>query len=293
MLITEYRLLITMVQISDLYIYPIKGCAGSRVNSAELTATGFANDRLLMFTTPSGQFVTQRKYPKMALIRPKIEGHTLTLDAPDMPTITLPIQRHGDPKRVVVWRDAVDAIDQGDGVAEWAKQFLGADLRLVAMMDGAKRHINPDFAFSPEDVNSFSDGYATLILSQASLDLLNSKLDAAVGMDRFRPNIVVTGCDPHAEDFWKQLRIAGVSFSNVKPCARCSVPTVNQQTGVMGKEPNRTLARYRKFPNGVMFGANLVHHDFGRLAIGDAIEIDAMHPTDWVGREDHRRSPFE
>lgn len=260
------------------------------MTSAEMTATGLQNDRLLMFTTPAGQFVTQRIYPKMALIRPKINGNTLTLNAPNMPTLTLQIQRQGEPVSVVVWRDTVDAIDQGESVAAWVKQYLGADLRLVAMKEGAKRPINADFAFSAEDVNSFSDGYATLILSQASLDLLNSKLDEPIGMDRFRPNIVVSGCDAHEEDMWSKLRIAGVSFSGAKPCARCAVPTVNQQTGVMGKEPNRTLAGYRKFPNGVMFGANLIHHNLNTLSVGDIVTADAMHPADWMSRDDHRVS---
>ena len=258
------------------------------MDSAELTPTGLRDDRLLMFTTPEGQFVTQRIHPKMALIRPQIDGHTLTLNAPNMPTITLPIQRHGDPTPVIVWRDTVAAIDQGDKVAAWASQYLDAELRLVAMMEGAKRHINPEFSISGDDVNSFSDGYATLIISQASLDLLNSKLADPIGMDRFRPNIVVTDCDPHAEDYWKELRIAGVAFSNVKPCARCAVPTVDQQTGIMGKEPNRTLAHYRKFPNGVMFGANLVHHRLGQLSVGDVVTVEAAYPNDWMGREDYR-----
>ena len=278
-----------MIHVTDLFYYPIKSCAGIRVDSAELTPTGLKHDRMLLITTPEGEFLTQRIFPRMALIRPKVTDTHLTLDAPGMQSITVPIQRDGDSHPVTIWRDMAQAVSQGVEANQWVSEFLQADLRLVAMANGFERRVDPGFA-QPSDIVSFADGYAILVISQASLDILNEKLDEPIGMERFRPNIVVTGSKPHAEDTWHKFHIGDVPFSGVKPCARCKVVTVDQQTGIMGREPNRTLAGYRRFPRGVMFGMNLIHHKLGTISIGDTLSIEDTHAESWIKREDYRPS---
>ncbi len=271
-----------MITVSEVRYYPIKGCAGWRVDSAELTATGLLNDRLLVITTPDGMFLTQRKHPRMALIRPTIVGNQLMLAAPGMAMTTVNIARRGDAKAVTVWRDTIAAIDQGDRVAKWLSKFLQADVRLMAMDETHERKVDPNFATGAGDIVSLADGYALLAISQASLDMLNSKLAEPIGMERFRPNIVLSGTDPHAEDQWRKLRIGNIEMTGAKPCARCSVITVDQSTGIMGKEPNTTLASYRKFPRGIMFGMNLIHHNLGTISIGDEVVVSETHDPAWI-----------
>ncbi|HFC11850.1 MAG TPA: MOSC domain-containing protein, partial [Anaerolineae bacterium] len=220
-----------MIKISELYYYPIKSCAGWRVDSAELTPTGFAHDREFVVATPQGHFVTQRELPRMALIRPKIAHNQLTLTAPTMSPISLPITQQGKAQSVTVWRSTVQAIDQGDGAAQWLSQFLKAELRLFTMQAGFTRKINPAFAQAANDIVSFADGYSILVIAQASLDNLNSKLAEPLPMTRFRPNIVVTGCDPHATDRWRHITIGDIPMTGAKPCARCAVTTVDPSTG--------------------------------------------------------------
>lgn len=276
-----------MIKVSALYYYPIKSCAGWRVDSADLTPTGLRNDRQLVVTTPDGMFLTQRKFPRMALIRPTLSGNRLMLKAPGMTFETINVTRQGDTKPVTVWRDTVQAVDQGERAASWFSKYLGTDVRLMALSETHQRRVDPNFSRSFDDVVSLADAYAALLISQASLDQLNEKLDEPVGMERFRPNIVVTGSAPHAEDTWREFRIGGIKMTGAKPCARCSVVTVDQQTGVMGKEPNKTLATYRKFPRGIMFGMNLIHHNLGTISIGDELVIEETHTTGWIGEADY------
>ncbi len=267
------------MQVQDLYIYPVKSCAGIRLESADLTPTGLKHDREYVITKPDGMFVTQRQLPRLALIKPRIADNVLTLDAPDMETLRIVKNEDANIQPVTVWNSTVLAADQGDAVAAWLQSYLGVELRLFALCAATHRPINPDFARNPDDVVSFADGYAMLLISQASLDGLNEKLAEQVGMERFRPNIVVSGATPHAEDFWKELHINDIPMSGVKLCARCSIPAIDQATAKMGKEPNRTLASYRRHERGVMFGMNMVHHALGTLRVGDAVTINEHHAT--------------
>ncbi len=267
------------MQVQDLYIYPVKSCTGIRLDSADLTPTGLKHDREFVITKPDGMFITQRQFPRLALIEPQFDGETLTLDAPEMETVRIVKNESENIQFVTVWGSIVLAADQGDEVAAWLKTYLGAELRLFGMCEATHRPINPAFARNPDDVVSFADGYATLLISQASLDGLNERLESGVGMERFRPNVVVSGATPHAEDYWKELQIGDIPFSGVKLCARCAIPAIDQQTAIMGKEPNRTLATYRRHERGVMFGMNLVHHTLGTLKIGDPVVVAEQHPT--------------
>lgn len=264
-----------MLTISELWVYPIKSCAGTRVSAAELTATGLANDRLLMIVDARGHFMTQRLLPRMALIRPTLIGDSLTLDAPDQPVLALTVQRTGAARPVVVWGDECLAVDQGDAVADWLSAFLGRPLRLVALHAQHRRAVDRGYALDAADEVGFADGFALLLIGQASLDLLNSKLDAPIEMRRFRPNIVVSGGAPHAEDAWRLLRVNGIDLNLVKPCARCAIPTVDPASGIKGLEPSRTLATYRARDGKIYFGQNVIHAGRGTLRVGDALTLVA------------------
>lgn len=262
-----------MITVSDLYFYPVKSCAGRRTEYAELVDTGLADDRRLMVTDSDGTFISQRIRPELALVQTEIVGDELTLRAPNSGSVTVQIRVEGDECQTVVWDSAVRAVRQDTAANEWLSQYLEVPVQLVALHRNARRPIDPQYAVTDKDVVSFADGYSVLLISEASLDDLNSRLASPAPMSRFRPNVVVNGCDAFAEDEWARFRIGDVLFHGVKPCARCSVIGVDQATGLSHSEPMRTLATYRKLAAGVMFGANLVHTVGGRIAVGDQLEI--------------------
>jgi uncharacterized protein YcbX len=267
-----------MVQVSGLFIYPVKSCRGLTLASAETDAHGFIGDRRFLVVTPDGQFLTQRQIPRLATIETGLTATGLTLASPNHGQVTVPLAANTGTRRVMVWRDTVEADDCGDEPAEWLTQLLGESLRLVHM--GAKFHrpVKPEKA-RPGDVVSFADGYPFLILSEASLADLNDRIHAAgatpVPMNRFRPNIVVSGSDAFAEDAWTSLRIGDLVFRNAGPCARCVITTTDQITAARGKEPLKTLATYRrdaKDPTDVNFGINLIHETKqGTVRVGDHV----------------------
>jgi uncharacterized protein YcbX len=271
---------VCMVQVSGLYIYPVKSCRGLTLNSADTDAHGLVGDRRFLVVTPDGQFLTQRQLPRMALVETGLTATTLTLASPNHGEIHVPLATNTGPRRVTVWRDTVEADDCGDEPAGWLARLLGQPVRLVHM--GAKFHrpVRPSKA-QPGDVVSFADGYPFLILSEASVGNLNDRIQDAgaepVPMNRFRPNIVVTGCEAFAEDSWTRFRIGEVDFRNAGPCARCVVTTTDQLTGARGKEPLKTLATFRRAPDDptdVNFGINLIHETKrGRLRVGDAVTM--------------------
>lgn len=278
-----------MIRVSELNIYPIKSCKGTALSHAAVGTYGLEGDRALMVTEPDGHFVTQRELSRMALIHPQWSatgGQTgaqaaITLTAPDMPALTVPIDPQG--KRLVgqVWKSQVSVADQGDAAAAWLSTFLGTSLRLVAPAPDFQRPLNPHYAKRESDTTAFADGYPELLISQAALDDLNVRLvekgAEPVPMNRFRPNIVVSGCEPFAEDTWAQVRIGTVVFDLVKPCPRCPIPTIDQEAGVRTKEPIKTLNTYRRTADGsVMFGQNLIHANTGLIQVGDAVEVLAF-----------------
>jgi uncharacterized protein YcbX len=178
----------------------------------------------------------------------------------------------GERREVAIWRDRCDAIDQGDAAAEWASAFLGASCRLVRIADDTVRPVDRDFAVSEGDQVGFADGYPFLLTTEESLADLNDRMAQALPMDRFRPNIVISGFEPFAEDDWRRIRIGEIAFAVVKPCARCPITTTDQATAKRGQEPLRTLATYRQVPGkGVMFGQNLIHESTGIIRVGDPV----------------------
>ncbi|MCS6846594.1 MAG: MOSC domain-containing protein [Anaerolineae bacterium] len=262
--------------VSALYRYPIKSCKGHALQTAVTDARGIAGDRRMMIVDALGEFITQRDLPRLALIEPVMnDDGSMTLRAPGMPPLSFTPSNEGRRLKARVWNDVCDAIDQGNDVAGWLQDFLAAPVRLVRMADDFVRRVDARYARRPSDQTGFADGYPFLLISQASLDDLNARLDSPVPMNRFRPNIVVSGCNAFAEDEWREFRIGDIVFSAVKPCARCSVPAIDQDTAIAGREPIKTLATYRTFGRKVLFGQNLVAANTGVLRVGDAVEIIA------------------
>ena len=263
-----------MISLSSLTYYPIKACLGFDVQESNVGRMGLEHDRRMMVVTHSGEFLTQREHPKLALITPTLKNDSITLSAPNFDSIHFAIQKSGMPTPVNIWKSkGVHAIDQGDESAKWFSDWLGISVRLVHMADGFKRKLNPDFAVSADDHTGFADGYPILIISEASLQDLNSKLDSALPMNRFRPNIVLQNCEPFAEDIWKRIRIGDVEMALVKPCPRCVVTTIDKETLEQNKEPIKTLNTYRKQKGGAMFGMNVIPLNEGRLEVGMSVEI--------------------
>ena len=264
-----------MTNLSALSYYPIKACRGQAAEAAFVERRGLRRDRRFMIVDLQGRFITQRDVPALALVVPKLTDTSLSLSAPNMPGLSLPVAANGPMKLVSIWSsDAVKAIDQGDEAAEWLSSYLKVPARLVYMPDESIRPVNRQYAVRPDDHVSFADGYPVLIASQESLDDLNARLESPLPMDRFRPNLVVAGCPPFEEDGWKRIRVGEVELALVKPCARCEVTTIDQASAVRSKEPLETLATFRRADgNKVMFGMNVIPLNEGWLRVGDPVEI--------------------
>lgn len=263
-----------MIKLTGLYAYPIKSCAGMSLEVGELDQYGLVNDRRWLVVDEFGMFKTQRELPNLALIQPKPSDCGLTLNAPGMESVEVSKPSDAKISNVTVWRNQCEADDAGDEVAQWLSDYLKTSCRMVTIGNSFKRPVNPDHALNNDEV-SFADGYPFLIVSQASLEDLNSRLETPLPMNRFRPNFVVSGTEAFAESDWKMFKIGENTFHNVKPCARCVVTTVDQSTGEQGKEPLTTLATFRKTDDGrILFGENLIHEQKqGQLRVGDSVEI--------------------
>lgn len=264
------------ITLSGLYIYPIKSAAGIALTASQVEERGLQYDRRWMLVDQAGQFMTQRQHPRMALIQVAIaadEGR-LAIAAPNMPPLSVPLQptRKGQ-LSVQVWRDICGAIPMDDDINNWFSRFLNVRCQLVYMPDTSRRLVRQSFGAS--QLVSFADGYPFLLISQASLDNLNQRLDNPISMDRFRPNFVVEGVDAHAEDAWSQIRIGTVAFQVMKPCSRCIMTTVEQSTAERERnnEPLRTLAQYRLWDGQIWFGQNLVQHELGTVQVGETVDV--------------------
>jgi MOSC domain-containing protein len=266
--------MVSMITVASLICYPIKACRGSEVNETAVERMGLEHDRRLMVVTPDGHFLTQRDYPKLALVTPSISSDKLTLSARGANRLTVPILKSGPAHSVDIWHsEGVQAVDQGDLVAGWFSDWLEADVRLVHFAEGYLRKVNKQYAINEDDHTGFADGYPILLTSEESLADLNARLDTPIPMNRFRPNLVVRGCEPFAEDTWSRISIGEIEMAIVKPCARCVVTTIDKQTLEKSKEPLKTLASYRKEAGGAMFGQNVIPLHEGRLQVGMNVNI--------------------
>lgn len=262
-----------MVVLTDLFVYPLKSARGIALGEAELDDFGIRLDRRWMVTDEGGGMVTQREEPRLALIVPRLEPDRLVLGAPGMDDLALPAGGAPGPRLPArVWSDRVAGAVVQEEATAWISDYLGAPRRIVHMPDAAFRRVDSRYSPARRRV-SFADAFPFLLISGESLDALNARLDRPLPMNRFRPSLVVRGGGPHAEDGWRAVRIGGVAFDVVKPCARCVVTTTDQATGARGQEPLRTLAAYRKRGGKVLFGQNLIHRGPGRVRAGDPVDV--------------------
>lgn len=262
-----------MIRVADLFVYPIKSCGGIAVESAEIDAFGIRNDRRWMVVDENGRFLSQRTVPLLATIRAGISDGRLSLRAAGWESVTIDaFPEFAAAVRVTVWRDTVDALPVGEEADAWLASVLGRPARLVWMPESTVRPPKRDPAGASPRI-SFADAYSFLVVSRESLDALNARLTDSLPMNRFRPNIVLEGADPFAEDGWKVLRIGEIELDAAGPCARCVTTTTNQETGARGVEPLRTLATFRREGSEVMFGQNANHRGVGTVQRGDTVEV--------------------
>lgn len=263
-------------RLSGLYVYPIKSCRGISLDVWDVDGRGLRLDRRWMLVDGDGLFLSQRELPRMALIQVRLQPDRLLVDAPDMPTLDVPFEpATNDLIPARIWNDEVMASPAGAAAERWFSEFLDVKCALVQLPDSSVRPVDPGYG-RPGDEVHLADGFPFLLISEASLADLNARLDLPLPMNRFRPNLVVRGCGPFAEDGWEAVRIGAMTFHVVKPCARCVITTVDQGTAATAREPLRTLARFRRDGDKVLFGQNLIHdEDHGTLRLGDPVEVVA------------------
>ncbi|SEA75546.1 MOSC domain-containing protein [Variovorax sp. YR216] len=260
--------------IARLFVYPVKSCAGVEVSEALLIETGLEFDRAWMVVDEAGEFVSQRELPRMALIRPQLKHSEMVLRAPGMLALHIAFDRVEAPARVRVWDDEVAAYDMGDLAAQWFSDFLSEPgkprkLRMVRFDPEERRLSSLKWTGGVEALNQFADGYPVLVASEGSMAELNARLAAAghdaVGIERFRPNVVLAGIEAHDEDRVETLHIATqegeANLRPVKPCARCPIPDIDPATAASSPEVGDTLRTYRADPRvdgAITFGMNAI-----------------------------------
>ena len=277
----------TSARIASLHVYPVKGCRGIAPSSATVATTGLVidgiGDREWMVVDRDGRFVTQRELPRLALIETAVSAGALTLSVPHVAPLVVPGDLADErPCDVVVWRSEVRGIDMGHKASDWLSAWLAVDVRLVRFDRSDKRACNPDFAGDSSAHTFFADGYPILVIGAASLADLNDRLAArghpALPMNRFRPNVVLQGLPPYAEDLLDTIAAGNVVLRCVKPCVRCQVTTTDQDSAQVGLEPLRTLGEYRMSERmgGVTFGINaiVIAGEQNSLAIGASATVD-------------------
>eukprot|EP00250_Pteridium_aquilinum_P011382 c20027_g1_i1 orf=420-1337(-) len=293
-----------MASVKSLYIYPIKACRGISVDTAFLSSTGFKWDRTWLVVNSKGRMLTQRVEPRLALVEVHLseealngQWDSLPLDAalsvcaPGMELLRVPLAAVAPRRKIEqasIWDWTGSALDEGPIAAEWFTRYLGKACRLVRF-DTENETRATDPAYAEGFSTTFSDGFPFLIISQSSLDALNKKLTESLPISRFRPNILVQGCEPFTEDLWETFTISDLKFHGVKLCSRCKVTTIDQETAEEGSEPLRTLQSFRagKFmslPKGkakVFFGQNVVceecldtsHSKYKSIKVGDTLTV--------------------
>lgn len=259
--------------VTQLFVYPVKGMGGISLTSAQATSRGLAHDRRFVVVDAEGHFLSQRELPRMATVWTEIDGDTLRLSAEDAEPVEVPLEpSSGMPIAATVWNSTCRAILPSREADAWLRTVLGVDCRLAYMPESTVRESDTRFA-GPGKRVGFADGYAYLVVSEASLADLNGRLSKPVSLSRFRPNIVVSDTAPFEEDSWGSIAIGSATLRLVKPCGRCSVTTVDPATGeVTGPEPLATLSGYRGSSQfGPRFGMNAVTDREGVIGVGDAV----------------------
>jgi hypothetical protein len=261
------------MHLSAITVYPIKSCRGISIGRWEIDRFGFKHDRRWMLIDAHGYFISQRTHRRLALVKVSKGPDALLVETEGMPPLEVRLNPPRlAPARVGVWRDLVEAWCPEPNADAWFSSLLGQPLKLAYMPDHVVRPLNPEYAPNGGQA-SFADAYPFLLIGEGSLTELNSRLPTPLPMNRFRPNLVVSGSAPFAEDDWRRIRIGAVEFDVVKPCERCVVTTTDQETAMIGKEPLRTLATFRRWGGDVRFGMNVVHRATGEVAVGDQVLV--------------------
>jgi uncharacterized protein len=262
-----------MPTVASLHVYPIKSCRGLDLTAVRFDPLGPLYDRRFMVVDEQGVYLAQRKLPRLALISARLGPTALMVSAPNMPQLKVAMaQRDARRIEIKVWDHSGPAEDAGESAADWFSSFLERPCRLVRWADDQLRMVDRAYARSEAAV-AFNDGFPVLLMSEASVADLNTRLKQPVPMNRFRPNLVVRDLEPYAEDRWRKIRVGEVELDVVKPCGRCVTTTVDQLTGTAGTEPLATLASYRKQGNDVLLGQNCVHLGLGSIRVGDPVEV--------------------
>lgn len=263
------------LSLSEIWVYPIKSLGGIRLEHSKVLGKGLEFDRRWMLVDENGVFMTQRTTPSMALFKLKIEnGELIIVYSPQSIVHSISLQPNLLEKNedVIIWDDTVTACEVSKASSAWFSKILNLKCRLVYFPEENSRAVDSNYKVNDEHV-SLADGYPFLIIGQESLNLLNSKLAQPIPMNRFRPNFVFTGGEPNEEDTWRNFTIGSNRFVGVKPCGRCAIPTINQETAEKSDEPTRTLATYRRKENKILFGQNLLATDHQQVKEGDLITI--------------------
>ncbi len=267
-----------MISISALYIYPVKSLAGIKLEKVELSEFGLLNDRRWLIVDDKGLFMSQRTTPKMATIKTSLKDGNLLLSHQDKEIKVPKATSKNKFMQVTVWNDSLNAQMLSGEVDDWLSEILDQRCHLVYMPESAERQIDKNFAQDKQYV-SFADGFPLLLISQASIDDLNQKLETPVNINRFRPNIVVDGIDAFAEDSWKDFSINQIDYHMAKPCSRCIMPSINQANGIQDNvKLLSVLNKYRKFDKKIKFGVNILYKDSSKvnnqyITVGDAINL--------------------
>ncbi len=261
------------MKLTGIFVYPIKSMAGISLNSVNLKEKGIHLDRRWMLVDGENRFICQRQEAKLALFTIEILDNALRVHW-EAEELLIPFEESAYPEvaRVWVFDDELTARIAGSAINEWFSKIIGIPCKLAHQTKESVRMTSSKYS-DPRQV-SFADGYPYLMTSQESLDFLNQKLETPVGMDRFRPNLVIEGGSPHIEDQFHFFKIGEVLLKGVKPCGRCKIVTINQTSLEIGSEPLKTLSTYRKSGNKVLFGQNLVleKSDNYIINIGDKVE---------------------
>jgi uncharacterized protein len=268
------------MRLTSLYTYPVKGLYRVERDAAEVQPWGLAGDRRFMLLDESGQMLTQREEPRLTQLRPSYVDGRLVVTTPGWPDLVV-APEPGDLVDAKVWRSPVRASLVGEEADAWLSGALDRKVRLVYLDDPTRRPVDEEYA-EPADRVSFADGYPLLLTNSASLAMLNDWIaegsypdEGPLPMTRFRPNVVVSGAPAWAEDGWVggRIRIGAVTFRAPKVCGRCVVPTTDQETGERGREPSRSLARYRNVNQELVFGLNLIPDGTGPIRLGDEVSL--------------------
>lgn len=262
----------TKITISEIFVFPVKSCREIKLDSAFVGSFGLDNDRRWMVVDEKGVMLTQRKISEMCLIQVELNDLGIVLKHRKMDNLSVlkPITKNKT--TVKIWRDECQADDAGEEAAKWLSKALSVKCRLVYFPDNEFRQVDLAYANKGEKT-AFSDGFPLLLISDASLNDLNVRLSTPITVERFRPNIVVSGCQPFAEDNWKKIRVNGIVFRLVKPCSRCVIPSINIETAIREEEPIKTLSSYRKRENKIFFGQNVIANSPGKIDVGMTIEV--------------------